>query len=462
HVATLEVRTRRTQQRRPITGNLSGKSATAQTHQLYPPNHRRQDPDRVDHHHHHAIDDEDIEMVPIENDEEVDVITSYVEYLRGRTSYNTTQDHEMMVGIEEEDDTESVAVVGGNISYLVLDTNFLISHLKIVDNLKKIANEYGLKIIIPVYVIQELDGLKNSKRIHSSPYGEEDGCSGESISQLATWANRWVYSSLIDAKTIVHGQKLSQRLDKSLVKDDAILDCCLYFKETHPTRLTIVLSNDKNLCAKALMNELLTVSFRPNMSAELIAQMIHNESVQRFGKIETETPSPVASNGSNSVLAPSEEWVAKTQQIDGFSSFAEVSARVYKEIQMILLSALHHCMEEEYGDELDLVRDYDKDKVVDISDCAGLLIRFWSIVFQDYFRATPDKFVPFHESGGRRKYSKKTPIHVDIPGTPEELREFVKFWTRVLTVIYDAVMKDPEQIALGELVKRWTNMANMV
>ena len=47
----------------------------------------------------------------------------------------------------------------------------------------------------------------------------------------------------------------------------------VYISKNHPNSLTIILSNDKNLCSKALMNELLTVSFRPNMSGELIAKL---------------------------------------------------------------------------------------------------------------------------------------------------------------------------------------------
>ena len=426
----------------------------------------------------HNNDDDDIEMIPFEDAEEVDVITSYVEYLRGHTAYEQQQHNDMMIDEDEFNDNnnELVEIIEGNISYLILDTNFLISHLKIVDCLKKLAPNHGLKIIIPVYVIQELDGLKNSNKINNSNNGE-DGCSGESISQLAKWANQWVYNSLIDSKTIVKGQKLSQRIDKSLIKDDAILDCCLYFKKNHPNSLTIILSNDKNLCSKALMNELLTVSFRPNMSGELIAKTIYNENIQRFGKIETKTkviknatplrinspiPDAPPPHPPHPTVAPSSEWVAKTQEIDRYSSFESISIGVYNEIQMVLLSALHHCMEEEYGDDLDLIRDYDKDQIVTIDDCANLIIRFWSTVFLEYFRATPDHFLPFHQSNVRRKFSKKTPIHVNVPNSPGELHEFISFWTRVLTIIYDAVMLKLNQDALEKLISRWNNMASKI
>ena len=86
---------------------------------------------------------------------------------------------------------------------------------------------------------------------------------------------------------------MSQRISKDLVKDDAIFDCCLYFKKTYPQSLVILLSNDKNLCAKALSNDVLTVSFRENMSGRLIANTIYEENVERFGKLQTKVE-PVA------------------------------------------------------------------------------------------------------------------------------------------------------------------------
>lgn len=130
--------------------------------------------------HTHPNTSEDIEMIPIEDGKQVDVISEYIEYLRGNSVY---EDKNEMV-IEESPEFE---IVGGNISFLVLDTNFLISHLNIVDTLKNIASEYGLKLIIPVYVVQELDGLKNSNRLHNNSNGK---FTGETVSQLAIWANR--------------------------------------------------------------------------------------------------------------------------------------------------------------------------------------------------------------------------------------------------------------------------------
>mgnify|MGYP000006920654 CR=1 FL=1 len=404
--------------------------------------------------HTHPNTSEDIEMIPIEDGKQVDVISEYIEYLRGNSVY---EDKNEMV-IEESPEFE---IVGGNISFLVLDTNFLISHLNIVDTLKNIASEYGLKLIIPVYVVQELDGLKNSNRLHNNSNGK---FTGETVSQLAIWANRWIYQALADSLAVVKGQKLSQRISKDLVKDDAIFDCCLYFKKTYPQSLVILLSNDKNLCAKALSNDVLTVSFRENMSGRLIANTIYEENVERFGKLQTKVE-PVApkiqNHVSSEVIEPSNEWVEKTQQIDELTTFEQVSEKVYNEIQMILLAALDHCMVAEYGDDLDLIQGYDKNSVTTIEDCAELIIRFWMTVFLQYFDATPGNFVPFRETGKGRN-SRKTPIHIYQPEDSNEFRKFVTFWTTVLTVIYDAVMDSTQQTALKWLIARWNKMADTV
>lgn len=60
------------------------------------------------------------------------------------------------------------------------------------------------------------------------------------------------------------------------------------------------------------------------------------------------------------------------------------------------------------------------------------------------------------------KFSKKTPIHVNVPNSPGDLHEFISFWTRVLTIIYDAVMLKLNQDALEKLISRWNNMASKI
>ncbi|CAL1189619.1 unnamed protein product [Candida parapsilosis] len=383
--------------------------------------------------------DGDIEMVPMENEQEVDLITSYVSYSRDANYY----DDDLNMNIEHAPD---FSLVEGNISFLIIDTNFCISHLTILDELNKIANDYGLMIIIPVYVIQELDGLKNSTKLETG---------NESVRNLARWANEWIYNQLANGSTIVKGQKLNQRLNADLTKDDAILDCCLYFQHHYAHHLIVLLSNDKNLCSKALMHEILTVSFRQGMEAKLIGQKIMEESLSRFGQREAkyklvvnhEVPTQPQS------LAPEITEVANTITTTETSP----STVIYTEIQTLLSSVLHRCMVAEYQEDLDLIRDYKKDNLVNLRQCSQLLIRFWSSVFQQYFKAMPGRFVPFEEIGQGRR-SKKIPVYTDEP-TPQNVAKFVAFWSAVLKVLYHGIMNEQENEALDIFILRWKDLA---
>ena len=188
--------------------------------------------------------------------------------------------------IVSETETNALLNELGNVSYLVVDTNFILSHLNIVNGLQDVANNYGLQIIIPITVMKELDGLKNSSRIANEASSER--ISNQSVGHLARWANDWIYSALAKNSSVVRGQKLRQRLDKSTTKDDAILDCCLYFKENYQKSLVVLLSNDKNFCLKALSNDILTVSYRKDMNVDIIANTIYTENLRRFGKLESD------------------------------------------------------------------------------------------------------------------------------------------------------------------------------
>lgn len=432
--------------------------------------------------------DGDIEMIPMDDYKEVEVISEFVEFCRDAKliSGNRTLETDAMEDIVEN--TSGFELAEGNISYLVIDTNFLLSHLNILDEIKNIADKYELKLVVPITVIQELDGLKNSNRtslVSSSTSGElEDRISGKSIGHLARWATDWIYSCLSKNSGVVKGQKLRERLNKDAVKDDAILDCALYLKECHANSLIVLFSNDKNLCTKALANGVLTVSYKKHMTSELIANVVHTENVSRFGKIEKRivevAPAIQSMSYSNSNLQSNPQYlpsqslsqsdsqshllshsrknshVLVEQNVRQFSSFHQIAEKVYTEIQMIALSAIHQCMESVFNEDLDLLQDYEKEKVITLTDCSNVMIRFWFTVFQPYFKKLPNKFTPFDESGRN-----KTPLYVDLPRDSYELLQFVHFWTKTLSTIYAAEMDDSKNEALDILVQRWESMASL-
>lgn len=372
----------------------------------------------------------DIEMVLMDNSDEVAVITNYVAHSRvaGDFSYEDSMDLDKLYFQTQ------IVKLEENLSYLVVDTNFILSHLKILDELKEIGNRYGIRLVIPIAVMHELDGLKGSSR-KDERTSDSSQLSRTSVGHLARWANDWVYSCLATRSPTVVGQKMNERINRLAVKDDAILDCCLYFQKNCPHTLQVLMSNDKNLCMKALLNEVLTVSFRPEMSAKLIAETVKNENILRFGKISK-----------NTVVTREVEAPIKQKP----PACADAFSTVYHEIQKVLLSVVHHCMEANYGTDLDLVRDYDKISICTLEDASQVMIRFWIPVFSLYLRTKK----PFVESGRSKK-----PQMVHQPQDRNSLIEFVHYWSDILSLLYRAEMSESQNGALQLLVQRWEELA---
>lgn len=155
-------------------------------------------------------------------------------------------------------------------SALVIDTNFILTNLDIVDELKNLAEKFNHIVVVPWIVIQELDGLKGQKKIEHNEAGLQ------TLGFLARKATEWIFQSLAARDSRIVGQKINQRLDSTLKGDDSILDCCLFFQQEY-LLLTVILSNDRNLCNKSLMHNIKTVTYRKGLSANEIAHVVARE-----------------------------------------------------------------------------------------------------------------------------------------------------------------------------------------
>lgn len=377
----------------------------------------------------HSTNEEDIEMVPMDDFNEVNVISDYVTQSRNTSDDNYVNYDTMMVDGGNED-----MIIEPNTSYLVLDTNFILSHLKLLHSIKQTAFKYHIRIIVPLAVMQELDGLKKStKPIQESDQLEHlHTLSYKTIGHLARWANDWIYGELADVNSVVKGQKMKQRLDRTAAKDDSILDCCLYFKQNYTRNLVVLLSNDKNLCLKALANEILTVSFKPGMTSELISQTIYEESLRSYGGNPNE----------NRTLSTDENEYIK-QQPSSTASFDEIANTIYNEIFVLTKSAIHHVMVHTYEDDLDLIQSYQPDEIYDLDDCSRVINQFWVSSFSEYLR-----HINFKDGFITR-----------VPSDVGTLRSFVDEWTRLLKIIYDELLDENQIEALSKLIHRWNSMA---
>jgi rRNA-processing protein FCF1 len=130
--------------------------------------------------------------------------------------------------------------------FIVLDTNILISSLKYIEELRD-TSFIGLGfpvLVIPWQVLQELDILKARQCSTSS-----------SLAARARRAVSFLYSNFMSEHPRIRGQTALDSVPEAFkieVPDDAILQCCLQIAQM--TNRVILLSNDKNLCNKAIVN----------------------------------------------------------------------------------------------------------------------------------------------------------------------------------------------------------------
>ncbi|QSL67123.1 hypothetical protein MERGE_001512 [Pneumocystis wakefieldiae] len=106
---------------------------------------------------------------------------------------------------------------------LVVDTNFVISHLSLVSDLSKECQSYKYVIVFPWATIQELDGLKSGGKTYACD-------SGEDVAFLVRKATDFIYKSLSQKENSIRGQKMTEVIDATLTGDDSILDCYIGMK----------------------------------------------------------------------------------------------------------------------------------------------------------------------------------------------------------------------------------------
>jgi rRNA-processing protein FCF1 len=130
--------------------------------------------------------------------------------------------------------------------FIVLDTNILISSLTYIEELRD-TSFIGLGfpvLVIPWQVLQELDILKARQ------------CSGSSsLAARARRAISFLYSNFKSEHPRIRGQTALDSVPAAFkieMPDDSILQCCLQIAQM--TNRMILLSNDKNLCNKAIVN----------------------------------------------------------------------------------------------------------------------------------------------------------------------------------------------------------------
>lgn len=310
--------------------------------------------------------------------------------------------------------------------FLVVDTNFILSHLGLVDELMRIAEGVNgfCQIIIPITVMNELDGLKQSDE--------------QQIARQARLANDWIYTHLSQSRYCLRGQRLTERMDRTAVKDDSILDAALYYQRTFLPALVVVLSNDVNFCSKSLANGVHTISYRGGMSASLIMEKLSEEAAASGLAYDRDQEMDEAESQSHLVSVP---------------RFDEADELIYREIQTVVFQCVDEAMKQEFGDDLEMIG-YVEAEVDSFEKIFDILKRYWISVFSPFFRRSPINPVEMRNNHEIRSVC-------DMPHDILSLREFKEFWLEFLWCIYQTKEK-PQQKALAVLDQRWTHVMDSI
>ncbi|CAI6778886.1 AEL_HP2_G0048220.mRNA.1.CDS.1 [Saccharomyces cerevisiae] len=324
----------------------------------------------------------------------------------------------------------------------VVDTNFIISHLNTLEKLRSLSSTYHHLIIVPTTVIQGLDGLKKSPDIARDNDDTTNQEQDRTIGTLARWGNDWIYKNLANLDSGLIGQKLKQSLNPGSLKDDSILDCCLYFKEILNC-FVILLSNDKNLCTKALTEDILTVSFRKNMDAKIIAMRAYEENQLRFANLRDSTVNNFDQNVTSYAHIPGIE----TPPLQ----FDKVSQNVFEQVKETIFFAIDHTLRKEYGEDIGFI-DYNPDKLTTIENASNYIYLFWVSVFSELFTCSKIK---------KNEWKSLPTVLKSKPTNLNDLRTFEQFWETVLHFLFSKFTNEEKQ-SLEKQIHEWKTSINAI
>ncbi|KAJ7332640.1 hypothetical protein JRQ81_014820 [Phrynocephalus forsythii] len=156
----------------------------------------------------------------------------------------------MEIDLPDEESSLFSKTVAGLNALIVIDTNIMISHLEFVKSLKNrdLPGIGRFVLVIPWVVLQELDNLKRGKILAN-------------VGGKAIPAVHFIYMCLKNQDSKLWGQSMqlaSQKTDNFVVEnnDDRVLQCCLQYRNLFPQAEVVLLTDDKNLCNKALVSEI--------------------------------------------------------------------------------------------------------------------------------------------------------------------------------------------------------------
>ncbi|KAG9046350.1 hypothetical protein FS837_004574 [Tulasnella sp. UAMH 9824] len=196
-----------------------------------------------------------------EDDYTLDSSTAVEDVRVGRTIAKSSeyQNSDLMDAMEFD---WELTPVKPSATLIIVDTNVLISQLPLlkltVEQLQSSSPSINVLFVIPGIVIQELDGLRNSKKQNEAR--KADGSlTVVSVSGVARRANDWLLP-LVNRSPFIRGQKTSESPRgnwmygrESMENDDLVIECANHFSAAMrvPPENMRILSYDKNIKLKA-------------------------------------------------------------------------------------------------------------------------------------------------------------------------------------------------------------------
>ncbi|RKO84215.1 PIN domain-containing protein [Blyttiomyces helicus] len=146
----------------------------------------------------------------------------------------------------------------------VIDTNYFVSGLRFIAELLEVIHPPEMVVVIPYVVIQELDKMKAQFWRQQKLMQNHDALGDRAIKAIDL-----IYKKFLKADPALKGQKVFEYLpDTDMTKmnnDDLILECC---------RWSDFNALDKNMCVKALIHDVKTVSNHPGPPGALVAEIL--------------------------------------------------------------------------------------------------------------------------------------------------------------------------------------------
>lgn len=158
----------------------------------------------------------------------------------------------------------------------VVDTNYWLAHLGMVEGLVKRFDKSRAILVIPWVVLQELDGLKQTGKKYM---GETQSVS---VAAQAQRAITFINKHLGHAQGL-HGQRIDEMIDASQINDDGLLDCARYFKERRRLPVTL-LSNDVNLGNKFKVLSMGSMKWEAGLSPDDVLRRVLDTWTQGNGR----------------------------------------------------------------------------------------------------------------------------------------------------------------------------------